>query len=354
MSSPMVSVVMSVFNGEPFLSQAIESILTQTFSDFDFIIIDDGSTDNTRAILDKYRRLDSRIRLNHQENLGLVEALNRGCALSSSKYIARMDADDISLPGRLLAQVSCMESHPGIAVLGAGVEMIDLHSNSSGVISVMPTDSNQIKAALTRDNVLWHPTVMMRSVAFNKVGGYRRVTDAEDYDLWLRIVEHSRIANLPEVLVKYRLHPQQISCTHRSRQILGALAAQTSAAYRQNNEPDPLDRFPIISQETLLSWGLSTAVLHTTLARGYLTWVRNMYVAREYTAALDMAKVLLSSGWNQADRWILAEAYLFIARSYWRSNNTPLTAIYLARAVFTRPILLGRPLRVFAGSIAKP
>src|SRR5262249_42264689 len=124
-SSPLVSVVMSVFNGEQFLAEAVESILSQSFRDFEFIVIDDGSTDNSATILESYLKKDSRLRVFHQENMGLVESLNRGCGLAQGRYIARMDADDISLRDRLIWQGEFLvKKHEGGGV-GGGVGVID-------------------------------------------------------------------------------------------------------------------------------------------------------------------------------------------------------------------------------------
>ena len=123
--SPKISVVMPAYNAAEYLDEAIRSILNQTFRDFEFIIINDGSTDDSISILDKQQKLDSRIRVYHQENQGMIAALNRGCRLARGKYIARMDADDISLPGRLEKQLKYMERHPQIGILGTWIYSID-------------------------------------------------------------------------------------------------------------------------------------------------------------------------------------------------------------------------------------
>src|ERR1700722_7292029 len=122
---PQISVVMSVFNGERFLCQAIDSILAQSFRDFEFIIIDDGSVDSTATILRRYKKEDQRVCIYVQSNLGLVESLNRGCALARGKYIARMDADDVALPGRLLRQFEFLEANSEIGIVGGAVQFID-------------------------------------------------------------------------------------------------------------------------------------------------------------------------------------------------------------------------------------
>ena len=130
MSSPIVSVVMSVLNGERFLREAVESILDQSLREFEFIIINDGSTDFSGSILDSYQHKDPRLRVVHQENMGLVESLNRGCGLARGKYIARMDADDIAIQDRLRWQADFMETHPEVGVVGGAVEVIDTTGRS--------------------------------------------------------------------------------------------------------------------------------------------------------------------------------------------------------------------------------
>src|SRR5579872_4675255 len=209
---PSISVVMSVFNGERFLRDAIESILNQSFCDFEFIIIDDGSTESIGSILDWYQKSDPRIRVYHQENRGLIESLNRACGLARGKYIARMDADDIATPDRLGRQLQYMEAHPGVAVLGGAVEIIDANGKLRGN-AAPPTGDDAIRSNLQNGNtVFYHPTVMMRKEVFLAVGGYREVVvDAEDFDLWTRIADKHKLANLAQVVLKYRRHPHQVS-----------------------------------------------------------------------------------------------------------------------------------------------
>ena len=125
MNIPLVSVVLSVYNGEKYLMNAIESILDQTYPAFEFIIVNDGSTDNSPKIIDKYRKLDNRIKVLNQKNRGLIDSLNRGLALANGRYIARMDSDDISLPSKLEEQYNYLENNPDIGVLGTWIEMIN-------------------------------------------------------------------------------------------------------------------------------------------------------------------------------------------------------------------------------------
>ena len=217
MSTPPVSVLMPVSNGELYLREAVESILNQTFSDFEFLIIDDGSTDSTWEILGSYD--DPRIHLvQNEDNIGLIRSLNRGLGLARGKYIARMDADDVSLPERLVLQVNFLDAHPEIGVLGCGVWVIDGCGNPSH-IRRFPAEHGVIKWHLCFDVPIAHPTVMMRREVVARAGGYRTdMVHAEDYDLWRRLSQVARLSNLPEVLLYLRRHEGCVTRAHRAKQ----------------------------------------------------------------------------------------------------------------------------------------
>lgn len=199
---PLVSVVMSVFNAEKYIHQAVESILRQTYKNLEFIVINDGSTDGTRDILESFE--DSRITFIHQDNVGITQSLNKGIALAHGKYVARQDADDISKPERLEKQVAFLEGHPQVGLLGSRFEFIDEDGDVKRQ-SFLPTDNDTLQERLTKINQFCHASVIMRKEALDKVGAYSEFFRyAQDYDLWLRISEHYEIANLPEMLVQYR------------------------------------------------------------------------------------------------------------------------------------------------------
>lgn len=212
---PRVTVLMPVFNGEKYLAEAIDSILNQTFADFEFIIIDDGSMDRTWAILSSYT--DPRLRLvRNDENIGVSKAANKGLALAQGKYIARMDADDVSLPERLARQVDYLETHPEIGVLGTGVQIMDGSGDTSDTWQ-FPTQHGMLRWSLCFTCPIMHPTVMMRRQAVQWVGGYASdMVLAEDYDLWRRLSDVTRLSNLPDVLLRLRLHEANASRVHAS------------------------------------------------------------------------------------------------------------------------------------------
>lgn len=239
---PIVSVLMSVYNGEPYISDAIESILSQTFKAFEFIIIDDGSTDRSCDIIEKYKANDPRIILVKQTNQGLVSSLNKGLGIARSPLIARMDADDIALEERLEKQVLFINSHPDVLALGTAIRLID-QANKPIKDIVFPTRSEQLLPLMKKSNQMAHPSVLFSRDAVIEIGGYREILQyAEDYDLWLRLSEIGRIENLSEVLLLYRDHTSNISKTHNLKQWMATLCAKYASIKRENGSPDQLDK----------------------------------------------------------------------------------------------------------------
>jgi glycosyltransferase involved in cell wall biosynthesis len=205
-----ISVVMPVYNGERYLGESIESILNQTYKDFEFIIINDGSTDRSLDILREFQKLDKRIKLVSRENKGVVYSLNEGVKMAQGEYIARMDADDVSDPGRLLKQLKYAQENE-LAVCGTWAESIDSQGNKIGNL-VYPPNVNKIRLFTFLHNPFIHSSVIFRKDLFEKVGGYKTFfKHIEDYELWTRIVFKYKTGNVPEKLMKYRLHEEQIT-----------------------------------------------------------------------------------------------------------------------------------------------
>ncbi len=207
---PQISIIMPVYNGELYLEKSLNSIKNQTFSDFEFLIIDDGSTDRTPEILKKYASCDSRIRILNQNHQGIVKALNLGIEESRGLFIARMDADDIALPDRLEKQYNKINSSPDIVALGTSITMIDPGSRKlRNCFSA--TENQEIVELLIRGkgSAIVHPTALFRKDALQKIGGYReKYKHVEDLDLYIRLSEVGQLANLGEILLHYRLHEQ--------------------------------------------------------------------------------------------------------------------------------------------------
>lgn len=211
---PKVTVLMPVYNGATYLREAIDSILAQTYMDFELLIVNDGSTDTSNEIIAAYS--DPRIKcIENIKNLGLVASLNKGLKSAQGEYIARMDQDDISLPERLKKQFDFMIANPNIGVLGTGFK----HINNKGVIRDLPsnilTDHDFIKWSLHFYSPLVHPTVMMNKKIIRGIGGYSPLcVHAEDYDLWIRASKVTRISNLEEKLLLLRKHDGNYTKTY--------------------------------------------------------------------------------------------------------------------------------------------
>jgi glycosyltransferase involved in cell wall biosynthesis len=205
---PIVSVILPVFNGARFLKEAVDSIVLQTFQDWELIVVDDGSTDNTPEIMKGYQ--DPRIfYLKNEENKGLVYSLNRAIEASTGRYIARMDADDFSQPDRLEKQVIFLESHPDIGVYDVRQQFIDDTGNPTGSLNSDITGTENILRKMPWFNCMGHPSVMMRA-EIAKAYRYRKVV-YEDYDLWLRVLNDGlKLERTPEPLLLYRVHSGSI------------------------------------------------------------------------------------------------------------------------------------------------
>lgn len=214
-SQPLVSVVLPVHNGEKYVAEAVRSILDQSLSDLELIVVNDGSDDGTREVLEELRSRcnDRRLRICHLCRVGFVKALNLGIQQASGKYIARMDADDVALPHRLRVQASFLDNHPDYLVCGSFIEVFD----STGYRSSMgfPSSDEEIRAVLFANCCICHPAAMLRrQVFFEHHLWYREeYGTVADYDLWTRVVDVGKVANLPLVLLRYRRHSQQVSVT---------------------------------------------------------------------------------------------------------------------------------------------
>jgi glycosyltransferase involved in cell wall biosynthesis len=237
---PRVSVIMPVYNGEKYLREAIESILGQTFVDFEFIIVDDASQDCSLSIMREFALKDKRIRVIENEgNLGISVSLNKCVQYSRGEYIARMDADDISVPQRLETQVAFMDINMDIGICGTGVEYIE----DKKIQIELPSNHAGIYARMLFENALAHPSVMMRTVSVREHSLYydEKVRYAQDYELWSRAVSKVKLANIAQVLLYYRIHSQRIGSWYGKEQhgihglIYRRLLAQIGVDYTDEN-----------------------------------------------------------------------------------------------------------------------
>jgi hypothetical protein len=345
MRNPLVSVVMSVFNGQTFLSEAVESILHQSFQDFEFVVIDDGSTDGTVDILSTFAKRDKRVRVVRQHNQGRPKSLNDGIGFASGRYIARMDADDIAFPNRLETQIDFMEQNPEVGLLGGAFERINSAGQTIDIIRP-PLEDSQIRSIMERYNPMCHPAVLMRRDLVVATGGYRKpLLDADDYDLWLRLAERSKLANLDQVILRYRIHPNQVSVKNARHQVLCVLAARAAASLRRSGRPDPLSNIEEITSELVGTMGVSDSEQGELLVSGYAYWMHALRRS-DPEAALPMVEEIWSlSASGFVTRPTLADA-LLIAADIHRKQGRPLKAlVWGARALRARPIVAGRFVR---------
>ena len=254
MSAPTLSVVMSVYNAAPFLDAAISSVLIQSFPDFEFLIVDDGSTDDSTSIIRAHAAKDSRILPVLRENRGLIASLNELLDLARAPLIARMDADDICAPERFAKQIRFLADHPDYGVVGSQVDHIDEHARPFPLANgTYPASHADVLCAIAEHKpVLCHPAVMFRREAVLAVGGYHAAfRHCEDLDLWLRLANITRITNLPERLLRYRHYAGQVSFRHALEQQTGAALARVAYRTRIAGMPDPtadLDTIPQLDE----------------------------------------------------------------------------------------------------------
>lgn len=213
MSVPLISVIMPVHNGADYIAEAIASILAQSLADFELLVLDDGSTDRTPDIVAALAAPEPRIVLLTCERRGLIATLNDGLARAEGQYIARMDADDIALPERFARQAAYFDAHPEVGILGTWYQRF----GGAGSIARLPTESEEIRCTLLFENALCHPSVMMRRAFLRQFqlsypAGYAH---AEDYALWVQAAACFPLANLPEILLHYRIHSTQVVSSNR-------------------------------------------------------------------------------------------------------------------------------------------
>lgn len=275
---PLVSVLMPAYNAARYVAQAVESILDQTYTNFEFLIVDDGSTDDTPRILRRYADRDPRIQLISRPNTGLVLALNEMLAKARGEFIARMDADDIALPERFERQLGYLSEHPECVMIGSRVFVIDPDGSPLTVMGDALTHEEIDQSLMNaRGQMVYHPSVMIRKQALLEVGPYRHEFDtAEDLDLFLRLAEIGRIENLAQPLLKYREHAGKVGHVRAVKQT-DTIRRVLEAAYRRRGRVfaeeivAPLLRPPGLTERrriwgwwALMAGNISTARKHAT------------------------------------------------------------------------------------------
>jgi len=288
--TPRVTVLMPVYNGAPFIGQAVDSVLAQTYREIELLIIDDGSEDDSGDIAGRYAHADSRVRIEYVEHCGLVGALNLGLDLIDTELIARADADDINHPDRLQRQIIFLDTHPEVGVCGTGIVVFP--GNQAWAL---PLQSDELRATLLFGVPFYHSTVVMRRdwIARSGCRYDPAFTHAEDYDFWERAAAKTAFANLAEPLVRYRRHPAQVSAVHYDDQQALARSVRRRLLTKLDVSATE-DQLQL--HEDIVDSTCGTDPLRLATARGWLETLREANHASRYFQEPAFSKVL-------ADRW---------------------------------------------------
>jgi len=290
--APRASVIMAVRDGGPLLDLAIASVLGQTVSALELVVVDDGSTDDTADRLRSAAAQDARVRLLSTSGLGQAPALVLGCAAASAPVLVRLDADDLARPDRLERQLVVLDLQPEVVLVGSAAEYAD----AGGVVfhRECPDDDDAAlrQVLLDRGPPFVHSSTAFRRSAYERVGGYRPIfAPAEDYDLWLRLAELGRLRCLPEPLVTYRVRPAQLTSTMTVRMARSALVAREVAAARFRSEPEPVLTAGL-DDSVLLALGVDAGRVREEFLRLAMWWAATLRSAGDEAGAIRL--------WRQA------------------------------------------------------
>jgi hypothetical protein len=308
--APAVSVLIPVRNCASYLDEALESLATQTFTDFEIVIVDNGSSDGTAEVIAAWARREPRLRAFRLDRPGLSESLNFAASKARAPLLARLDGDDIAYPGRLERQIGAMAERPRLGLLGSAAELIDSRGRYVGALD-RPTGDSALRKFLETGCGFVHSSVMMRREAFEAAGGYRKgLNVAEDYDLWLRMAEVTELANLPERLVRYRLHTASNTARRPVRQAIAIACVTAAREARRLGRPEPFSGGIPELRKALPLLGLTPAAFRRSLR---LTTFR-LVVSHHYLA-LPVPARLKAAVRNSAIRLGLRPLYLLGLRS---------------------------------------
>lgn len=347
--SPPLTVILPVRDGGEWLAAAVESIRGQSFADWEMLAIDDGSRDGSRGVLEDFAARDGRIVVTSRPNRGLAATLREGLGRARSELVAVMNADDVSRPGRLAAQIAFLAAHPRVAVLGTQTRLLD-GATATDVVSRLPLDPEGCRRLLAIAPPLAHPTVMFRRSAVLAVGGYRDAVPAEDYDLWLRIAEHHDLANLPDVHLEYRLHGRQ-SGTAQESLAVATLVVRACAAERRAGRPDPLAKPGAAATDATLAaaLGIGPGAIARQFRSGALSRAEQWLAATGSVTRASRELDALEGSWTAgADptRWRAMRDWLS-GRVHLARGERVRAAGCLARAVAADPALGRRLVAAF-------
>ena len=310
MESVKVSVLLPVYNGALTLVQAIESILSQDLSEFELLIIDDFSTDNSATVIQQYMEKDPRVKpIFHDVNIGLAKTLNEGLNLAKSDYVARMDQDDESLPNRLSVQLNYLINHPEVTIVGSFVYHMGAKQEFDRLVE-LPIYVDEIKKTLEKYNCMYHPSVMLRREKILEIGGYRsEFKNAEDYDLWLRVSRLYPLANIPEPLLRYRFSVSGMTLSRKWEQLFYVYLAL--ASYEEETKS-----IELATEDAQKMLGKMDKIYFLNqVARGTIT---ELICLKLWKDAIDLTiKFSNDIGWKYSIR-LLA----YIAKSYFIQNSS--------------------------------
>lgn len=285
---PKISIVMAAYNGQKFIAETIESVLLQTFRDFEFIIINDASTDRTEEIVKNFQEQDSRVQLiNNRENLERAVSRNIGIERSIGEYLCIIDADDIFLPDKLEKQVKFLDARLDVGFVATSHYVIDENGIETDIVTCSGSERPEIV------HFMCNPSIMVRRECLTKVGGYRPImVPAEDYDLWLRVAFFCKPANIVEPLFKYRVHGASSTARQKKQMAVAATLAIEMAEERARNGSDSFD----VKGEGAIFYkrdyylNAKSFARRKFLARNELTWSRSSMAIGDFAKAFSYAK----------------------------------------------------------------
>jgi hypothetical protein len=314
-TAPRVTVLMTAYNAAVYLRAAVDSILSQTLRDFEFIIVDDGSNDGTASILADFAAADGRVRVVAAPHLGLPAALNRGLTLARGELVARMDADDISRPARLARQLEFMDQHPSVGLCGTWGEILGPRGR---VIWRFAASDAELRCRHLFETALLHPSVMFRLALVRAAGGYDPAFQAaEDYDLWVRLSAVTRMANITEPLLLYRRHAAQVSRVHRADDLT---VRETGQVRRRG-----LERLGLTPSSAEFDLHNAIGGWRFESGPGYLdraaAWLERLQAANAATGGFPRPPMdeVLAERWYLACRHAARTQGVRAARRFWRS-----------------------------------
>ena len=319
MKIALISVIMPVYNAEKYIAEAIESILNQTYSDFEFLIFNDASTDKSAEIIKEYATKDKRIVFfDYQQNTGYLKHLNEGIDKAKGKYIARMDADDISLPTRFEEQVNFLESNEEVIVIGTGYITIGDKSD----FEWKPKNQDEdIKLQLLVESPLAHPTVFMRTATLkeNKIKYNQEYYPAEDYAMWVKLSEYGKMANLSKIMLYYRVHAQQISQEKNSIQTANA---DKSRIVQLNKLGLTTDDININLYKNVFSSTSERNFFYSTEIAQVAFFIEKFMLANEEKQIYNQEKLnqFLKKGWEKMIHYEYKDYPLWLLKYVFRSD----------------------------------